>query len=35
MNHPEPFRPEDYAVYDPTRMGKSTLSSSRSACWWG
>ena len=25
MNHPAPFRPEDHAVYDPTRMGKSTL----------
>ena len=25
MNHPEPFRPEDHAVYDSTRMGKSTL----------
>ncbi|HEY0514152.1 MAG TPA: cupin domain-containing protein [Thermoanaerobaculia bacterium] len=25
MDHPEPFRPEDHAVYDPERMGKSTL----------
>jgi mannose-6-phosphate isomerase-like protein (cupin superfamily) len=25
MNHPAPFRPEDHAVYDPARMGKSTL----------
>ena len=25
MNHPEPFRPEDHAVYDPERMGKATL----------
>ena len=25
MNHPTPFRPEDHAVYDPARMGKSTL----------
>jgi mannose-6-phosphate isomerase-like protein (cupin superfamily) len=25
MNHPIPFRPEDHAVYDPERMGKSTL----------
>jgi quercetin dioxygenase-like cupin family protein len=25
MNHPEPFRPEDHATYDPARMGKSTL----------
>jgi len=25
MNHPAPFRPEDSAVYDPERMGKSTL----------
>lgn len=25
MEHPTPFRPEDYAVYDPERMGKSTL----------
>jgi len=25
MNHPTPFRPEDHAVYDPERMGKSTL----------
>jgi len=25
MDHPAPFRPEDFAVYDPARMGKSTL----------
>jgi len=25
MDHPTPFRPEDHAVYDPERMGKSTL----------
>jgi mannose-6-phosphate isomerase-like protein (cupin superfamily) len=25
MNHPTPFRPEDHAVYDPGKMGKSTL----------
>ena len=25
MEHPAPFRPEDYAVYDADRMGKSTL----------
>jgi len=25
MNHPTSFRPEDHAVYDPERMGKSTL----------
>lgn len=25
MDHPAPFRPEDFAVYDPERMGKSTL----------
>ena len=25
MDHPVPFRPEDHAVYDPARMGKSTL----------
>jgi oxalate decarboxylase/phosphoglucose isomerase-like protein (cupin superfamily) len=25
MDHPTPFRPEDFAVYDPARMGKSTL----------
>ena len=25
MDHPVPFRPEDFAVYDPQRMGKSTL----------
>jgi mannose-6-phosphate isomerase-like protein (cupin superfamily) len=25
MNHPTPFRPEDHAVYDPEKMGKSTL----------
>ncbi len=25
MDHPIPFRPEDHAVYDPEKMGKSTL----------
>lgn len=25
MDHPHPFRPEDFAAYDPERMGKSTL----------
>ena len=25
MKHPEPFRPESHAVYDPERMGKATL----------
>ncbi len=25
MDHPTVFRPEDHAVYDPERMGKSTL----------
>jgi quercetin dioxygenase-like cupin family protein len=25
MDHPVPFRPEDYAVYDRDRMGKATL----------
>ena len=25
MDHPTPFRPEDFAVYDSGRMGKSTL----------
>jgi quercetin dioxygenase-like cupin family protein len=25
MDHPTPFRPEDHAVYDSGRMGKSTL----------
>ncbi len=25
MDHPTAFRPEDHAVYDPARMGKSTL----------
>jgi len=25
MDHPLPFRPEDFAVYDPERMGKTTL----------
>ena len=25
MDHPAPFRPEDFAVYDSERMGKSTL----------
>ena len=25
MDHPVPFRPEDFAVYDPERMGKTTL----------
>ncbi|HEV2843236.1 MAG TPA: cupin domain-containing protein [Thermoanaerobaculia bacterium] len=24
-DHPTPFRPEDYAVYDSERMGKATL----------
>lgn len=28
MQHPEVFRPEQHAVYDATRMGKSTLFSS-------
>jgi mannose-6-phosphate isomerase-like protein (cupin superfamily) len=25
MDHPEPFRPEDLAVYEDERMGKSTI----------
>ena len=25
MDHPKPLRPEDHAVYDPQKMGKSTL----------
>ena len=25
MDHPAPIRPEEHAVYDPARMGKSTL----------
>lgn len=25
MDHPTPFRPERHAVFDPDRMGKSTL----------
>jgi mannose-6-phosphate isomerase-like protein (cupin superfamily) len=25
MEHPVPFRPEDYAVYEAAKMGKSTL----------
>jgi mannose-6-phosphate isomerase-like protein (cupin superfamily) len=25
MDHPHPFRPEEFATYDPERMGKSTL----------
>ncbi len=25
MDHPTPFRPEDHAVYNPEKMGKSTL----------
>jgi mannose-6-phosphate isomerase-like protein (cupin superfamily) len=25
MDHPLPFRPEDFAVYDSERMGKTTL----------
>lgn len=25
MDHPEPFRPEEHAVYDDDRMGKATL----------
>jgi mannose-6-phosphate isomerase-like protein (cupin superfamily) len=25
MDHPQPFRPEDLAVYDTQRMGKSTI----------
>ncbi|MDZ7778529.1 MAG: cupin domain-containing protein [Gemmatimonadota bacterium] len=25
MDHPTPFRPEQHAVFDPERMGKSTL----------
>jgi mannose-6-phosphate isomerase-like protein (cupin superfamily) len=25
LEHPTPIRPEEHAVFDPTRMGKSTL----------
>jgi len=25
LNHPTPIRPEEHAVYDPAKMGKSTL----------
>jgi quercetin dioxygenase-like cupin family protein len=25
MDHPTPMRPEEHAVYDPERMGKTTL----------
>ena len=25
MQHPSPFRPTDHAVFDPERMGKSTV----------
>lgn len=25
MDHPTPFHPEDHAIYDPEKMGKSTL----------
>lgn len=25
MDHPTPFRPDQHAVFDPDRMGKSTL----------
>ncbi|HZI73601.1 MAG TPA: hypothetical protein VFD73_06160, partial [Gemmatimonadales bacterium] len=25
MNHPTPIRPDEHAVYDPQRMGKTTL----------
>lgn len=25
MQHPKPFRPQDHAVFDPGRMGKSTV----------
>jgi quercetin dioxygenase-like cupin family protein len=25
MDHPTPIRPEEHAVYDPERMGKTTL----------
>lgn len=28
MDHPEAFRPESHAVYNPEKMGKSTLFSS-------
>ena len=28
MDHPTTFRPEDHAVYNPEKMGKSTLFSS-------
>ena len=29
MNHPSVIRPEDHAVFSPTKMGKSTLFTSR------
>ena len=25
MEHPEPIRPQDYATYNPVKMGKSTI----------
>ncbi len=25
MNHPTAIRPEDFAIYDPNKMGKSTI----------
>ena len=25
MDHPRPFRPEEHAVFDPAKMGKSTI----------
>lgn len=28
MDHPTPFRPEDFATYSPDKMGKSTLFAS-------
>ena len=28
LNHPEAFRPQDFAQYNPSKMGKSTLFSS-------
>jgi quercetin dioxygenase-like cupin family protein len=28
MDHPAPFRPEEFAIYQPDRMGKSTLFAS-------
>ena len=28
MDHPETFRPEEHAVYNPEKMGKSTLFAS-------